>query len=683
MSGTIYNRELSWLQFNERVLQEANDKSVPLMQRLRFLGIYSNNQDEFFKVRVANLIRFAAMRGNKKPVVMTGGYTPTQLLPMLYEKVGKSQKRFRETYTQILKEMESHGVYVVNETELSKKQYDFVENYYESVISVSLIPLLIRRKVEIPFLSDGRVYLAIKMTRGTTNRFAILKMPVSSSSPRFVVLPTEKEGRTDVIFIDDIVRLFLDRIFFMFNYDSISAHTFKLIRDAELLVDDDVSKSFAEKMTHGITLREKGRPIRLIYDSKMPVDALHTIANKLGIKSLDQLEPSGRYHLMRDLAKFPKVLPHLENKSIEPIKHQTIDTFSSILKVIRLRDILLCYPYHTFRHFIDMLREAAVDPRVESIYITLYRTAENSKVINALINAAKNGKNVTVLVELKARFDEEHNISTTELLQKNGVKVINSDEELKVHSKLVLIERREGAAGLRGYVYVGTGNFNENTAAIYGDFGLFTANPTIAADARKVFNYLQVPHKYPQPKILMVSPYYLRQEVENIIESEIENAKKGKKAYIYAKFNSLTDEKMIKLLYRASSAGVRIKLIVRGACCLIPQVKGLSENITIRSIVDKYLEHARMIIQCNNGKPRSYIMSADLMTRNLDRRVEVGVEILDKKIHQKLEEFFAIQWRDNVKSRIIAEPFDNSYVKAKDGDSEHRSQVELYELFND
>ncbi len=678
--GNIYNRELSWLEFNSRVMQEAQDASVPLLQRLRFLGIYSNNQDEFIRVRVANLIRYTNHKGKGGEIKMTGGYTPAALLPLVNQRVEQLQQNFRQTYTEIINELESHNIFVVNETQLSQEQYDFCLNYFLSVVSVRLVPLVLRKRIDIPFLPDGKIYLAVRMVNTTLCRYAILQMPVSSVCPRFVVLPTT-DNRTDVIFLDDIIRLFLDEIFFMFNYESITAHTFKVVRDAELTLDDDVSKSLSEKMFHGINKREKGRPIRLIYDSDMPIDVLDTISNKLGIKSREQMEAGGRYHLMRDLTKFPKVNAALEYSNPKPLLHPLINPLDSILKVIKKQDLLLCYPYHNFKHFLDFLREAAVDPRVQSISITLYRTADHSKVINTLLNAAKNGKQVNVLVELKARFDEEQNIDNTDLLQHGGVRVIHSNAEIKVHSKLVLVERTEGSRSV-GYVYIGTGNFNESTAGIYSDFGLFTANPVIAADARKVFDFLQNPHKHPQFKKLLVSPYFLRNQVDELIEAEIKQAKKGKKAYFYGKFNSLTDEKMIEKLYKASQAGVKIRLIVRGACCLKAGVEGLSENIEVRSIVDKYLEHARLIIVHNAGNPQSYIMSADLMTRNLDRRVEVGVPILDNEIHNILYNYFKIQWRDNVKARRIEPPFANEYVEAKPKDNEpHRSQDELYHYF--
>ncbi len=675
----IYNRELSWLEFNDRVLQEAQDPSVPLIQRLRFLGIYSNNQDEFIKVRVANLIRYSSLNEKKQPK-MTGGLQPAHLLSLINARVNSSQRKFRDTYHDILKQLEEENIYVVDHTELNEEQEEFCREYYQSIVSIRLVPILLRKRVATPFLPDGRAYLAVKMDNVRSARFAVIEIPVSDACPRFIVLPSGAD-RVDIIFLDDIIRLCLDDIFFMFNYETIEAHTFKLVRDAELTLDDDVSKSMTQKMRAGIDQRVKGRPVRLIYDSQMPSDTLSMITKKLGFKTTDQIDAGSRYHLMRDLMKFPKVDKALENKNPAPMRHPLIKPSESILKVVKRKDILLCYPYHTFQPFIDILREAAVDPMVHSISITLYRTASHSKVINALINAVKNGKQVTVMVELKARFDEEQNIVNTRMLQNGGVRVIHSLDSVKVHSKLVLIERSEGTNPSKGYVYVGTGNFNENTAGIYSDFGLLTANDDIAEDARKVFDYLQNTHKHYSFKKLVVSPYDMRDYIANLLDNEIRHAKKGKKAYFYGKFNGLTDEKLIMHMYRASEAGVKIRLMVRGACCLQAGIKGMSENIEVRSVVDKYLEHARLIICYNGGKPTSYISSADIMTRNLNRRVEVGVNILSPDVHKTIVDYFEIGWRDNVKARLVEYPYENKYVVREEGDEAHRSQVELYDYF--
>ncbi len=673
----ILNREISWLQFNDRVLQEARDMSVPLMQRLRFLGIYSNNNEEFIKVRVAKLMRLA-QNSRRCATTLSGGLTPIELLATLSERMGLSQRLFGETYKQIIHEMQCEGVYVVDDKSLTKKQLEFCRDYFYTKINGDLVPIILRRSLDLPFLPDGKIYLCVKLQRGErANRYAVIQVPVSENSPRFVLLPSDA-GRTDVIFVDDIIRLFLDDIFFTFKYDTISAYTFKIVRDGEMLLDDDISKSLSEKVEQSVNKRSKGSTVRLIYDKEMPLDMLEMLSQKLGLKSQLQAEAGGRYHLMRDLMKFPNVLPHLESHNPKPIEHPLIAPRGSILKAIKRQDILLSYPYHTFDHFIDLLREAAIDPRVTDIYISLYRTAHRSRVVNALLIAAKNGKRVTAMVELKARFDEEHNIYITDKLQDGGVKILTSQPSLKVHCKLLLIERKEKGA-IRGYSYIGTGNFNEATSKIYSDFGVMTASQSVSSELRRVFAFLDNHHKYPECSSLLVSPYTMRSGVERLIEMEIESANIGREAFFYGKFNALTDEKMISLLYRASKAGVKIRLLIRGACSLQAGVEGLSENIEVRSIVDRYLEHARMIVVCNAGERKAYISSADLMRRNLDRRVEVALYIEDKRIEQTLVDYFDIQWSDNVKARTIEPPYDNDYV-GSDGEP-FRSQDRLYNYF--
>ncbi len=672
------NRELSWLAFNERVLQEAQDITVPLIQRLRFLGIFSNNQDEFIKVRVANLIRLNKMK-KVKDQRRPDGFPVDELLSLVNQSIDTSQKVFEQTYINILLEMEKNGIFVINESQLTEKQKDFCRDYFSTEVSQWLVPLILRKTTKMPFLSDNNIYHAIKMSSIDSKnvRYAIIQIPVNRTCPRFVQLPTE-DNRIDIIFIDDIIRLCLDEIFFMFNYDIVSAHTFKFIRDGQLTVDEDITKSIIEKMELGLNERLNGEPVRLVYDKDMPKDLLDTIVGKLKLNE-QEIMGGGRYHMMRDLMRFPVVRPSLEDTTLTPLQHPDIKRFSSIIDVVREKDLFLNYPYHTFNHLIDFLREAAIDPRVKRIYITIYRTAERSKVINALINAAKNGKEVVVLEELMARFDEEQNVENSDLMQKAGITVIHGFKGLKVHSKLILIERKEKNI-TKGYVYVGTGNFNENTARIYGDFGLFTADPVIASDAKAIFDFLLNTHKHFTCKKLIVSPYFMRRQFESLIEREIKNKQKGKKAYIYAKFNALSDIKMIKLLYKASQAGVDIRLIVRGACCIQPQIKGLSENIRVISIVDKYLEHARLAIFCNDGEEDTYISSADWMTRNLDNRIEVAAPVSTPAIKKTIKDIFNIQWSDNVKARDLTILGNNNYVN-KDTQNAVRSQIALYEYY--
>lgn len=674
----INNRDLSWLNFNDRVLQEAQDKNVPLLQRLRFLGIFSNNQDEFIKVRVANIIRMTHFRGKDQPV-FSGGYFAKKLLSLVRNRLSESQEKFDKTYAYILSELAEQGVRLIDENELNDEQKQFCRLYFSEIISPRIVPLMIRKNTKLPFLSDRNIYHAVKMTSKKISRYAVIQIPVNSSCPRFVKLPSDKE-KYDIIYVDDIIRFCLNDIFFMFSYDDIQAYTFKLTRDALFLLDEDVSKSLVEKMEKGIENRQHGQPVRLAYDKDMPEDLLLMILSKLKLKEHDSVEAGGRYHLKRDLMKFPKIRPDLEYANLMPLSHPDVKPFSSILDIINGGDILLNYPYHTFSHLIDFLREAAIDPKVKSIYITLYRTAEHSKVINALVNAAKNGKEVVVLLELFARFDEEQNVENTEVLQKAGVKVIHGVEGLKVHCKLVLIQRKE-RSGLKGYTYVGTGNFNEITSSLYTDFGLFTSNQQIATDAGNVFDFLVSPYRHFECNKLLVSPYYMRTHFEELIDREIRNARKGKRAYIYAKFNSLTDEKIISQLYKASEAGVEIRLIVRGSFCLQPQIEQLSENISAISIVDKYLEHSRLVIFHHGGDEQVFISSADWMTRNLDRRVEVAIPIMDKSIKKNLIDVFDIQWSDNVKARDLQIFGANNYVIRENDEQACRSQLALYDYY--
>ena len=677
--SVLFNRELSWLLFNERVLQEAQDESVPLIQRLRFLGIYSNNLDEFYRVRVANLERLTILTGRKHKR-LSGDYAPAELLDTVRERIAALHEKYEQTYNHILSEMERQGIEVVNEQQLSETQKIFVRDYFASTVSIRTVPLMLRKRNRLPFLRDDRSYLAVKMWSRKTRanvRYAIIEIPVSSACPRFVTLPSPA-GKTHIIFLDDILRFCLDEIFFMFDYDEITAHAFKLTRDAELTLDDDISKSLIQKMELGINQRMHGKPIRLVYDREMPRDLLMLITSKFGLHDLVNVNAGGRYHFLRDLMKFPRVAPALEYPRQVPLLHPGVKKFSSILSVIKKKDLLMTYPYQSFTHLLDFLREAAIDPYVESIFITIYRVAERSKVISALTNAARNGKRVVALVELMARFDEERNIEFTDTLQAAGVKVIHGIEGLKVHSKLILVQRREGAR-LKGYTHIGTGNFNEDTATLYSDFSLFTANDQIAEDAAKVFDFLQHTHQHFECKKLIVSPYFMRNFFMERIDAEIRNAKAGRPAYIYAKFNSLTDVDMIYALYRASMAGVEVRLIVRGACCLMPGVEGLSENIRAISIVDKFLEHARIIIFGNHGDEQVYIASADWMARNLSRRVEVGVPILDKEIRRTVRKIFDIQWSDTVKARDLSNFAENKYVKpAEPGTVPVRAQEAIY-----
>jgi len=673
-----YNRELSWLAFNDRVLQEACDPSVPLMQRLRFLGIFSSNQDEFIKVRLAGLVRMARSK-HKSGRRLSGAYLPADLLALVSAKIDENHATFGRIFQGIAREMEAKGIRLVSETQLTEGQRAFCLDYFANVISPRLVPLILNRDSPAPMLRDDRIYHGVKMEKGRQARYAVIRIPVASDCPRFIELPPAARNGHDIIFIDDVIRLCLGDIFFMFNYDRISAHTFKLMRDAEMTLDDDISTSLVQKMEKGLEARLRGRPVRLIYDQAMPGDLLRLLMRKLNV-GRDQLACGARYHMMRDLMKFPRVRPDLEVAPTPPLPHPHIAPFSSLLKVIRRRDLLVNFPYHTFNHLVDFLREAAIDPRVSRIYISLYRTAENSKVLNTLVNAARNGKQVVALVELMARFDEEHNLASVETLERAGVKVLDGIRDLKVHGKLALVERRE-AGGIRGYAYVGTGNFNEDTARQYGDLGLLTADPGIVGDARSIFNFLLNTHKHIKCKSLLAAPYFMRKGFEQLIQREMRLARFGLPAYIHIKCNTLTDEKMIRHLYRAAQAGVEVRLIVRGACCLIPNRKDLSENIQAISIVDRFLEHARLFIFGGGGQEDIYISSADWMTRNLDKRLEVAVPILDANLRKTLRDFFDLEWADNVKARDLSQLGENSYV-TRGRPRRVQSQAALYDYYS-
>ena len=677
-SARMNNRELSWLCFNERILQEARDPANPLVQRLRFLGIFSSNQDEFIRVRLAALVRLCRERDPRRPLLM-GGLSPQEALRRVNERAARGQAAFSATYAEVLAALARQGIRVRDEHQLTTGQEIFCRAYFADVIKPQLVPLILNRRARLPFLQDSHIYHAVRMApEGNKKaRYAIIRIPVNASCPRFVEMPSQP-GCHDIIFVDDIVRLCLNNIFFMFSYAKISAYTFKVMRDAELSLDDDVSKSLIEKMEEGLEHRLRGRPVRLIYDQAMPADLLALLASKLNLKS-GELNPGGRYHMMRSLMHFPQVRPDLESNMPPPLAHPDLTPFSSILKVVKKKDILLHFPYHSFNHMVDFLGEAAIDPKVTDISITLYRTADQSRVINALANAAQNGKRVTAFVELMARFDEERNVKAVDVLRQAGVHIIHGVKDLKVHCKLVLVERMEGRQK-NGYTYIGTGNFNEDTARLYSDVGLLTAAPGFAEDARRIFSVLDASHKPLECANLVVAPYHMRTFFSRLVEKEIKNARAGKSAYIFAKLNSLTDEGMIRLLYKAGAAGGEVRLIVRGACCLKPQVPGLSENIWAISIVDKFLEHARILIFCNADEEKVYIASADWMPRNLDRRIEVAAPVDCPRLARTLRDIFAIQWSDNVKARVLDDACCNSYHTGLTA-VPCRSQLLLYDYY--
>lgn len=670
------NREISWLSFNERVLQEAADRTTPLIERIKFLGIFSNNLDEFFRVRVATLKRM--VKAGKKATVLIGE-NPKKILNKIQKIVIKQQDIFDINYRNILKELGKKNIYIVNEKELTEDQEEFVKAFFQQEIRPALFPVMIDNLTHFPVLKEQSIYLAVLMrdeNDAKSAKHSLIEVP-SSDIPRFLVLPRKDES-TSIILTDDVIRLGLKDIFSMFDFTRFDAYTIKLTRDAELDIDEDITISFFEIMSKSLKQRKKGAPVRFIYDNAIPEDFLKILIKKNRMTTTDTLLPGGKYHNFKDFMEFPSVGTHeLKYEPLPPLPHKDLGTtVKSFFGLFRERDILLCYPYQTFHYFIDLLREASIDPKVHSIKITLYRVAKNSNVINALINAARNGKSVTVVLELKARFDEEANIYWTTRLREEGVKIIHGVPNLKVHCKLCLITRKEKGVNVH-YANIGTGNFNESTARIYSDHSLITADRRITNEVERIFDFFDHNYKTSKYLHLLVAPFYLRKKLNKLVNNEIANARNGKEAYMILKMNSLYDKSMIDKLYEASCEGVKIHLIVRGICSLIPGVKGLSENITVISIIDRFLEHSRIFVFCNGGEEKYYISSADLMTRNLDRRIEVACPIYDPKIQRELKDYLNIQFRDNTKARIINEAQENNYKK-EPGNTPVRTQTNYY-----
>jgi polyphosphate kinase len=673
MNKSYIPKEISWLSFNERVLQEAENKEVPLLERFKFLGIYSNNLDEYFRVRVATLKRLSLFGSKSKTIL---GYNPKATLKKIHEIVITQNKKFEKIYSGLLQELAKHNIHIINEKQLNKEQSEFVQKYFHKEVRTRLMPFLIEKDSELPNLTDDAIYLAIYLLKTETQkkRFALLEVP-ANVLPRFILLP-ENNDEKYIIFLDDIIRYGLKEIFFIFDFDEISAYTIKLTKDAELEIADDISESYIDKLSKSLQQRKWGSPVRFIYDREIPEELLKIITKKLHFGPDDVIIPSDRYHNFKHFMNFPKLgRKKFYYEPLVPITHRDIQPGKSILSAIKKKDIMLFFPYHPFDYFIDLLREASIDPFVTSIQITLYRLARNSSVINALLNAVRNGKNVTTVVELQARFDEEANILWGNKLLDEGVKVIYGVPGLKVHSKLCLITRVKDNVSQR-YAAVGTGNFNEDTARVYTDHLLFTTNKKITNEVFKAFNFFNVNYKKDNFYHLVLSPFFLRNKVILLIENEIKNAKAGKKAFIYLKLNNLTDSEIINYLYEASNAGVKIRIIIRGMFSLIPGVKKLSENIEAIGIVDRFLEHSRFFIFCNGGNEQVYISSADLMTRNLDHRIEVTCPIFDKNIKCEMRKIFEIQWDDNVKARIFDEKQSNTFVKS--GKEVRHSQIDAY-----
>lgn len=670
------NRELSWLSFNERVLQESMDEKVPVIERIRFLGIYSNNMDEFFRVRVANVKRMISV---KKNAVAGFAGTANELLEEIRHIVMVQQKDFEASYKQLVEELAKNDIFQLHEDKLNALQKQELTNYFHQDLKHAIVPIILSPETPFPKLHDKSIYLAVRLQTAVKAKVFYALIEIPSNYDRFYII--ENQDKHYFILIDDIIRLNLESVFSIFEFVSLEAYTFKFTRDAELNLDDDISVSFYEKIEKSLKLRKKGEPVRFVYDQRMPSDLKNYLLKALNLKAGTNAIPGGRHHNFKDFSSFPSFgKPELKYDPMPPVAHPDLINKRSLLKAIIEKDILLHFPYQRFDYVVDILREAAIDPKVKSIKINIYRVAKDSQIINALINAVSNGKEVVVIFELQARFDEENNMYWSERLKEHGARVIYGVQGLKVHSKLISIVRvSKGKQQLISFI--GTGNFHEKTSKVYTDLGLFTANPEICLEVRKVFRLLENNIERGVYKHLFVSPFNNRRKINALIQREIEWAKKGEQACIQIKINNLVDAKIIEKLYTASRTGVKIKLIVRGVCCLVPGVKGMSENIEVISIVDRFLEHTRFMIFENNGAPTYLITSADLMERNLDRRVEVGTTIFDPLIQQELKTIFELYWSDNQKARVIDKKQKNKYRKVGESDVLIQAQREMYRYY--
>ena len=670
---TFKNRELSWLDFNERVLQEAADITVPLIERLRFIGIFSNNLDEFYKVRYATVKRLAL--SDKKVKKFYKGENAKDLLNLITERAIELQNRSNLILDFILKDLEKENIFIVDEQAIPKDSISYIESFFLDKIQPKLKIVLLNEKDDFPQLSESSCFLIIKVESKNKNlNYAIIQFP--DEFERFIVI--KNQDVKYVIMIDDIIRYHLFEIFKIFNPSNISANMIKFSRDAELDFDDDISKSYLEKISQSVKDRLKGDPLRFVYDKEIDPNTLKFLLEKMNINSeIDSVIPGGKYHNKKDYMNFPILNNDLAYDKIEQLVIKDFYKHKTVFESIDERDFLVHTPFHKFNHILTFLSEASIDPDVKRICITIYRLSKLSSVANTLINAAKNGKEVVVQIELQARFDETNNIDYAKLMQDQGVKLIFGIPTLKVHAKVCVVEKLINNKILK-YGFISTGNFNESTAKIYTDFTIFTSNQSLLDEISNVFEFFSFNYKKFKYEKLIISPYNTKKFFKSLIKNEIKNAKRGKDAFIKIKLNNITNYEMVEELYKAAEEGVKIYLIVRGICCLIPNQKNTHNNIELISIVDKFLEHTRMFIFCNNGKNKTYISSADWMTRNLDNRVEVTIPIEDEKISNQLNDIFSIYWNDNQKSRYVNSENNNEYRKNELGIIRSQSQVYNY-----
>ena len=673
-------RDISWLAFNARVLQEANDTTVPLKERIRFLGIFSNNMDEFFRVRVATLKRMEEYETGKKRLQMHMEETPSLVLNEIQHVVLKQQNEFDRIWEDIQLQLKKQHIHLKTDNQLTAAQKAFVIDYFERNVRANIIPLMIESLPELPYLRDKSIYLGVVMQKHDSaykQQYALIEIP-SKALGRFLQLPTTKK-ETHIILLEDIIRVNLPFIFSYFGFDHFDAHIFKVTKDAEIDLDADVSTSLVEKMQKGLKNRRKGKPVRFVYDKAMNSGLLNYLIKKLKLDRKSSIIPGGRIHNFKHFMDFPDVFTDTFRK-MQPIPHPALLKAIRVTDVIDNQDILLHFPYHSFTAIIDLLREAAIDPDVRSIKITAYRLASDSKVVNALVNAARNGKQVEVMLELKARFDEEANLEWKNVLEDEGVKVIIGIPNMKVHAKVCIIKKRRGNKTIQ-YGFVSTGNLNEKTSNFYGDHCLLTSNRGIMADINRIFHYLENPVAHAESlvecKTLMVSPVGMRKSLIQLIDFEIREAKKARPSGIILKLNSLSDISLVEKLNQAAQTGVKVNLIIRGIYSAKLGQKKKKTGIHAVSIVDEFLEHARVLIFYNAGNERVFISSADWMVRNLDHRIEAACPINDPELKKELQDILDIQLSDNVKARILDEDFENNYVNSHSPEKV-RAQQDIY-----
>lgn len=660
-------------------MQEAKDPKVHLYDRLRFLGIFSNNLDEFYRVRVGTLNKMVEIDKGKTKMHLE--QHPEKILKEIQRTTVKLQRSFDQSFAEIMREMgKQHRIFLKNERQLNKEQKDWVRSYFEDKVRTQIVPLMIESMPQAPMLKDRSIYLACLMGNAQNpmlQRYALIQVP-EEQTPRFVTLPNSG-NETHIIMLEDIIRFNLKYLFAPFGFDRFKSHIIKVTRDAEMDMDNDIHSNLIAELEKNLQKRTRGKATRFVYDKRIDPQLLEYLINRLGLTDKSNLIPGGRIHNFKAFMNFPKNVFKDIKPRPKPFVHPLLKQPCRIMDVIDKRDVMLHFPYHSFDSIIDLLREAAIDPSVQSIRLTVYRLAKNSKVINALLNAVRNGKKVSVIVELKARFDEEANLYWKKVLEEEGIDVYVGIPNMKIHAKLCVIKKREFNRTIQ-YGFISTGNFHEGTAQVYGDHLLLTTKPQIISDINKIFDCLESPNpdlsQVQNCKVLITSPNQMREYFLRKIEQEIVSSDKNKK--ITVKLNSLVDKELINSLYRAAESGVKIELIIRGICTALTQQPTFKKKMNAISIVDEYLEHARVFIFSQGKDPRVYISSADWMVRNLDHRVEVACPVFSHTFSEELQDILKIQLKENVKARILDNRHRNQYVKRGEKEKSFRSQLEIY-----